>query len=99
MQDIYETQKELENDSYCAVADFEKELSKKGSNDLTAFCESNAEKIISKWWNLSEMLSSNTITASLQLRITSCMKSIIPKTGLKMLVTMKVQSVMKQGNR
>lgn len=56
MQGIRETQKELENNSYCAVANFEKESGKKSSNDLTSFCESNAEKIISKWWDLSELL-------------------------------------------
>jgi dipeptidase len=56
MQDIREMQKELEDAAYFAVANFEKDAGKKSSSDLTAFCESNAEKVISEWWNLSEKL-------------------------------------------
>ncbi len=56
MKDIRERQKDLENNSYYAVTNFEKESSKKSSDDLTALCEINAEKIISEWWDLSELL-------------------------------------------
>ena len=56
MQDIRETQQELEGATYYAVANFEKEPGKKSSDDLTAFCEDNAKNTVSEWWNLLEKL-------------------------------------------
>jgi dipeptidase len=56
MQDIRETQQELEGATYYAVDNFEKEPGKKSSDDLTAFCENNAKNTVSEWWNLLEKL-------------------------------------------
>jgi dipeptidase len=56
MKDICDKQKELEDATYEAVAEFEKEPGKKSNNDLTSFCKKIAKNVIDEWWKLSETL-------------------------------------------
>jgi dipeptidase len=56
IQDISAKQKELEEAAYKAMSYFERTAQGKSRSDLTAFCNTNAAKVISEWWALSEAL-------------------------------------------
>jgi dipeptidase len=56
IQDISAKQKELEEAAYKAMSYFERTAQGKSRSDLTAFCNANAAKVISEWWELSEAL-------------------------------------------